>query len=217
MPQYNFLVGCDQNYYDLWAKPLLESIKFFNPKVALHCHIVNPTKDNFLSNVDITLEKKFFTSEESKIAYLQAVRFLVVSEKFNKKEKVITLDADSICLKSIDQNSLESLFQKQYVLSHPKNGRWLAGFVTFNENNMRYDYHSLLMSKDIQEWSYGRDQEVLDKLSKNYQFFPLDRKWMNIGKVRSDGIFLTLKGNQKESLKYLKNYNDSLNYENSSN
>jgi len=130
MPRYNVLLGCDQKYYNDWAIPLLKSIHRHNPWLHLHCHIVNPTVENSLDNVSITTEKREFLNDEAKISYLQSVRFLAVAEKFNKNENVFTLDADSICTRTIAQGAaIERLFNKQHVLKHHKENRWLAGFV----------------------------------------------------------------------------------------
>ena len=98
MQHYNVLLGCDQTYFDEWATPLLKSIQYHNPWLRLHCHIVNPTKQNKLQNVSITSESRSFHSEEAKISYLQAVRFLVAADKFSNNENVFTLDADTICI-----------------------------------------------------------------------------------------------------------------------
>lgn len=105
MPRYNVLLGCDQKYYDEWAVPLLKSIHRHNPWLNLHCHIVNPTVENSLDNVDITTEKREFINSEAEISYLQSVRFLAVAEKFNNNENVFTLDADSICTRTIAQGA----------------------------------------------------------------------------------------------------------------
>ena len=129
MPHYNVLIGCDQNYYDAWAVPLLQSIHRHNPWIQLHCHIVNPTKDNTLDNVAITSEQIEFASEEVKISYLQSVRFLAVADKLSKNESVITLEADSICTRKIGKVATQRLFEKQHVLKHHKEDRWVAGYV----------------------------------------------------------------------------------------
>ena len=204
MPRYNILIGCDQKYFDEWGIVLLRSIQKYNPQLSLHCHIVNPTKNNQLKNVDITSEYINFSSNEVKISYLQSIRFLVVADKFSKNEKVITLDADSICTRSL--NNLDELFKKQHVLSHHKEDRWLAGFVTFNDNGFRQEYSSQLKIEPLEKWKWGRDQLVLNKLSKEYQFKKLPIEWMSIGKNKSNSAFLTLKGDQKVKDKYLNIY-----------
>ena len=206
MQRYNILIGCDQNYYDKWAVPLLQSIHRHNPWIRLHCHIVNPTKDNKLENVDISNEQIEFVSDEAKISYLQSVRFLVVADKFHKNENVITLDADSICTKQIEKSAIEKLFKKQYVLKHHKEDRWLAGFVTFLNNGFRQEYASELKSVHYSQWKWGRDQTILNSLENAYKFEQLDGRWMAIGKNKNNSAFLTLKGEQKETDKYLNVY-----------
>lgn len=206
MPHYNILIGCDQGYYDTWAVPLLQSIHKHNPWIHLHCHIVNPTKDNFLDNVDITSEQIKFASDESKISYLQSVRFLAVANKFGNNESVFTLDADTICTRKIGKVATERLFEKQHVLKHHKDDRWLAGFVTFLDNGFRQAYYKELTSIPIEEWKWGRDQTVLNMFAKEFKFEPVDRLWMAIGKNKHNSAFLTLKGEQKITDKYLNVY-----------
>ena len=210
MQPYNILVGCDQNYYNTWATPLLQSIQRHNPWISLHCHIVNPTVENSLDNVSITTETKDFLNNETKISYLQSIRFLAVANKFRKNEHVITLDADSICTRKIGNTAIERLFKKQHVLKHHKEDRWLAGFVTFNDNGFREEYARELNSVPVDKWKWGRDQTVLNQLAKEYKFEKLDPLWMAIGKNRNSSAFLTLKGEQKETDKYLNVYKSYL-------
>jgi hypothetical protein len=204
MPHCNVLIGCDQAYYDKWGIELLNSVKRHNLQVNLHCHIINPEKENKLTGVDITTEQRIFVSEDSRIAYLQAARFLVAAEKFSNNESVIILDADSICTRSFDD--LELLFSKKHILKHHKEDRWLAGFVTFIDNSFRQEYSSLLKEVSVDEWSWGRDQLILNHLSREYEYEPLPVDWMSIGKNRYNSVFLTLKGEQKETDKYLDVY-----------
>lgn len=206
MQHYNILIGCDQNYYDTWALPLLNSIRKHNSWIRLHCHIVNPTKNNNLNGVDITSETKNFISDESRISYLQSVRFLVVADKFNKEDCVITLDADTICTRYFSEKDFALLFEKQYVLKHHKEDRWLAGFVTFSNNNFRRAYADSLRSVSIDEWKWGRDQTIMANFARQYNYQPLPKNWMSIGKNKTDSIFLTLKGEQKTKEKYLNVY-----------
>lgn len=208
MPLYNVLIGCDQTYFDDWAIPLLTSIQRHNPWLNLHCHIVNPTKDNKLNSVSITSENINFANDESKISYLQSVRFLAVADKFKNNENVFTLDADTICTRRIGQEAaIRRLFSKQHVLKHHKEDRWLAGFVVFNQNSFRQDYAKELRSTPLEQWKWGRDQKILNQLAEEYQFEKLDKLWMSIGKNKNNlSAFLTLKGEQKVTEKYLKAY-----------
>jgi hypothetical protein len=211
MQQFNILLGVDQTYYDNWAVNLLTSIQRHNPWFNLHCHIVNPTKENKLDNVSITTETISFANDESKISYLQSVRFLAVANKFKNNENVFTLDADTICTRRIGNVFTQRLFKKQHVLKHHKEDRWLAGFVTFNNNGFRQELAKELNSVPLDSWRWGRDQTILNQLAKEYDYQPLDKLWMAIGKNRHNSSFLTLKGEQKVTEKYLNVYKKYLN------
>ena len=102
------------------------------------------------------------------------------------------------------------MFKKQYVLKHHKENRWLAGFVIFNDNGFRQEYASELRSLPINDWLWGRDQTILNSLAKKYKFTKLDTSWMSIGKNKTHSAFLTLKGEQKETEKYLNVYKSYL-------
>lgn len=202
MYKFSILVACDQNYYNNWAENLLKSINFHCPQIALRCHIVNHDKLIQLPFVDYTFEIRSFKTDDSKIAYLQAVRFLQVA-KIPLQEQVITLDADTICARPFSIDDFSSIFQYQHVLKHHKADRWLAGLVAFRSDNFRHDYAEKLLEVDIDDWKWGRDQDILSSLAHKYQYKPLDNKWMRIAKPKPDTVFLTLKGEQKTTEKYL--------------
>ena len=205
MPRYNILVGCDQNYYDEWAKNLLVSIRHYAPWVNLHAHIVNPTHINKVDGVNYTTESKEFQNEKQRIGYLQSVRFLKVAEKFTDKDLVMTLDVDTICTRKFTKQQFEEATSKITCLRHLKDKRWLAGLVTYGEKGFRQEFAKRLLDKPFEDWAPFHDQNVLDELSKKYNFFeqPPRLFWMSIGKNGNQSVFLTLKGNQKNKDKYL--------------
>lgn len=202
MPRYNILIGCDQKYYNDWGENLLKSIHVNCPQVNLHCHVVNQDRLIQLPYVNYTFETKTFQNEESKIAYMQAVRFLRAA-KFDKNEYVVTLDADTICVRPFSLDEFAIVFDQQSVLKHHKADRWLAGFVAFRNDNFRTDFASLLNNVPVEEWTYGRDQSIMELLIPKYNFQPVDSRWMRIAKPKPDTVFLTLKGEQKTTEKYL--------------
>lgn len=205
MPAYSILVGVDQTYHDNWAITLLESIQFHSPWIKLRCHVVNPNKLEKLPFVEYTTEYREFANEDSKIAYLQAVRFLEVA-KLPITESVVTLDADSICCKYFSENEFKELFKSQFVAYKIKTQRFLAGFIAFGNNNFRQRYAEILNEEQIDNWKWGRDQKVFAKLREEFTFVQLDTKWLSIGKNGLGSKFLTLKGGQKETNKYLAIY-----------
>ena len=208
MQACSILVGVDQKYYDDWALTLLKSINFNCPNIKLRCHVVNPKNLKKLSFVEYTTEEISFDNEDSKISYLQAVRFLAVS-KIPTTEFVLTIDADTICCREFTKEEFINIFDKQNILVKDKKpDRWLCGLICFRNDNFRYEYADLLNSKSVSEWKPGRDQKALLKLKDKFNFVPVHHKWMSVGKNGRSSIFLTLKGEQKSTHKYLEKYND---------
>ena len=197
------LVGCDNAYYEQWAVPLLKSVNYFAPWLELHAHIVNPDDYTQLDYVNYTTGYCNFTSEDSRIGYLQAVRF-TVAEQF---ESVIIVDADTICTQAFFPEEYDQVVQGQTILHHPKADRWLAGFVASNNKQFFKDYNNRLHQAGVEDWKFGRDQDVLAELEKDYNYTPASLRWMKLGKPNKESVFLTLKGNQKTSGKYLHHYN----------
>jgi len=206
MHQYSILIGCDQSYYDNWGISLLQSIHYHNPWIKLRCHIVNPINAKELDFVLYTFENISFLNEESKISYLQSVRFLAAS-KISKEEFLIVIDTDTICTRSFTEDEFKTLFTKQHVMQHHKSSRWLACLVSFGNTDFRKRYAELLTSIPVKEWKWGRDQKILGKMSTDYNFSPVGQQWITSGKNTNNSVFLTLKGDQKETNKYLKEYN----------
>lgn len=206
MHRYNILIGCDQVYYTDWGIALLQSIHYYNPWISLHCHIVNSKNISQLDYVNYTYEDRNFLNNDSKIGYLQAVRFLAADKYFDKTQHVLSLDADSVCTKSFTKEEFLDLFEHNTVLRHSKDRRWLAGLVAFGQYEFKKEYANLLMNDDVDKWLPGRDQTILATIADKYEFQSAPTKWISIGKNGSGSIFLTLKGDQKYSKKYLPLY-----------
>ena len=208
MPRYNILVGCDQTYYDDWAIHLVRSIKYFNPWITCHVHIVNPTHIEKVKGVEYTSEQREFVNDTARIGYLQAVRFLKVAEKFSDKDLVMTLDADTICTRKTTPEKFIEVAKRITVLRHLKDKHWLAGLVTYGHPGFAKDFADRLLAKPFDQWAPFHDQNVLYELSKEYDFHEQPPKlyWMSIGKNGNQSVFLTLKGKQKEKDKYLNTY-----------
>ena len=204
---YNILIGCDQSYYDTWARTLLGSIQHYATWVSLHCHIVNPSNTfTQLDHVSYTTEERDLSNPDVFNGYLQAVRFLKAYELFPNNEPVIIVDTDSICTRSFTKEQFDQVhLNNPVVLYKEKTTRWLAGCISMGANTFRKDFYDLLMSKPIEEWSGFWDQTCLKQLSNTHNFIKCPPEWMSIGKLRNSH-FLTLKGEQKETEKFLGAY-----------
>lgn len=207
MQPYNIVLGCDQYYYNTWAISCIKSIQHHVPWISIHVHIVNPIDIQELPNVSYTYKTIDFKNDGSKVGYLQAARFLAVAENFTNDQLVMTLDCDSICMRSFSVPEFVNVCSVVSVLEHPKDSRWLAGLVTFGTSEFRKEFAERLNSLDFNKWQFGRDQDILAELSSKYNYSPAGNNWMTIGKNKHNSIFLTLKGEQKITDKYLEIYN----------
>ena len=208
MNDFHLLVACDKVYYENWAITFLKSLKHHVPWLELHCHLVNADDVQELPNVNYSYEVMDFVSNDQKLGYLQAVRFLAAANKFKNNEKVIVTDCDALCVRSFNKDELFSLFEYHSVLRHVKvDRRWMAGFIAFKDNFFRQEYAKRLLSKDINAWSDGWDQDVLKDIAEEFQFVEVDRNtWVSVGKHNGKSAFFMSKGSQKFKEKYLERY-----------
>ena len=204
----NIFIACDGKYYDNWGLNCLKTIQKYNPWISLSAHIVNPISRNELPRVQYFYEQRTFTNESSQISYYQSVRFIKCSEYFPDNQLVMTIDCDTVCTRSFSALEFENVCKSIHVQRHQKADKWMAGLVTYGDNSaFRNDLKNNLLSEPVDNWKYGRDQDVLNSMAYNYNFKKLNvGEWMSFGKGK--GIFITLKGTQKTKDKFLNNYKD---------
>lgn len=204
------LISCDTDYYDLWAYNLIRSLRQFVSWIDIHVIIVNPNNIRKIDSVTYHFDYREFKNIENAIAYYQAVRFLKCSEIFPNRELVMSIDCDSLCTESFFPIDFEKVCSTVSVLRHHKTERWLAGLVTFGDSNeFRKEFTKRLLSKPIDEWCPGYDQEVLRSLETDYRFVEsVPGDWIGFGYKK--GKFITLKGEQKTALKYITIYKKEL-------
>jgi lipopolysaccharide biosynthesis glycosyltransferase len=198
---YNIFLACDPNYYVKWGEACIKSIQHFNPWLSITVIIINDTGIKKIPNV-----RYVYDYGPNTVAYMQAVRFLKCHEIFQDKKYIMSIDCDTLCTKSFSVESFIALTENVSVLKHHKENRWMAGLVTYGDINFRKQFKEKLLELPLDDWEYGWDQTVLNQLEKEFKFKEVQSTdWMSFGK--ESGIFLTLKGDQKTTLKYLKNYN----------
>lgn len=208
----NLLLACDVEYYNQWAINCIKSVKQNAPWLKIHVVIVNPTDQiEKFDDVIYHYDYKEFNNDNSKVAYFQAVRFLKCPEIFPNKELVLSIDCDTILTKPISIKEYRRLAKDISVLKHHKEDRYMAGFITFGgHTKFRKRFKELLLSSPIDEWIYGWDQTVLNMLRNEFDFKTIKvGTWMSFGKGK--GLFLTLKGDQKVTQKYIDNYENLMN------
>jgi hypothetical protein len=208
---YNILLACDSNYYNQWTKNCIRSIQNFVPWIDITVIIVNPDKIDEISDVRYIYDYIIFENEKSKISYYQAVRFLKCADIFPNSELVMSIDCDTLLTDSFSKENFKSVCRIIHVQRHQKDKRWMAGLVTYgDDNNFRNRFKEKLLEIPIENWPWGHDQTVLNKLSEEFDYNKLFvGDWMSFGRGR--GKFLTLKGDQKTGSSYLEIYNNIIN------
>lgn len=214
---YNILLACDTVYYNDWAMNCIKSIQHFTPWVTITVVIVNPDNILEIANVKYEYVTQDFSSldagrrRHSMISYYQSLRFIKSAELFPHNELVMTMDCDTICTRAFSKQDFEEVCKKIHVQKHQKNlARWMCGLVTFgNDTEFRNRFKEALLEQPIDLCKIGRDTVILNKLSAEFEYNSLAHgDWMAFGK--GDAIFLTLKGRQRTSSRFLKKYNDIL-------
>jgi hypothetical protein len=203
---YNILLGCDESYYNKWAINCIKSIQKHVPWIDIHVVVVNGENVRKLPNVNYYYESFVFSNDNVKVAYCQALRFVKCSEVFSKNELVMSIDCDTVLTQPFEKEDFERITKTIHVQRHQKDIRWMAGLVTYGqENTFRTKFRNELLSLPVEKWAYGHDQNVLNLLEKEFNYKKLYvGDWMSFG--RGKGKFLTLKGDQKTSQGYLDNY-----------
>jgi hypothetical protein len=204
---YNIFLACDAAYYKDWCINCVESISKHTPWIDIHVLVVNP-EQNMKKLEYVTYYEDFvnFPNDTCKVAYYQAVRFIKVADIFKKGELVMSLDCDTVLTQPFTRESFDKVCKKIHVQRHQKDKRWMAGLVTYgNDNNFRQDLKNNLLRIPIEHWRYGWDQDILNELETSHNYNKLMvGDWMSFG--RGGGTFLTLKGDQKTSLGYINEY-----------
>jgi len=203
----NILLACDSNYYSTWAVKCIKSIQRFAPWINIVTVVVNPENIEEIPKVQYIYDYVDFSSNDSAIAYYQAVRFIKCYEIFSNNELVMSIDCDTVLTKSFTKNDFHLVCTDIHVQRHHKADRWMAGLVTYgNDNQFRKKLKDELLQLPLNQWQYGWDQKVLNRLAAEFEYKKLEvGDWMSFGK--GNGLFLTLKGDQKTSPKYLDNFN----------
>lgn len=214
---YNILLACDTIYYNDWAMNCIKSIQHFAPWITITVVVVNPDNITEIENVKYEYVTQEFNSlddkrrEDSMISYYQSLRFIKCAELFPNNELVMTMDCDTLCTRSFSKQDFENVCTKIHVQTHQKDPNlWMCGLVTFgNDNAFRNRFKEALLGQSIDLSKIGRDTVILNSLSSEFEYNPLALgTWMGFGK--GDAIFLTLKGEQRKSSRFLEKYNDIL-------
>jgi hypothetical protein len=208
--RYNILVACDPVYHDEWAANLITSLQAHNNWLSITVVVSGGAVDP-VPGARYHYVKAPRLHDDNRAAYYQALRFLVASELFDDDQLVMSLDIDTVCTRSFTPEEFESIAAHPHMLWHDKQQNWLAGAVTFGSNSdFKKVLRQRLLDTPIDQWIYGHDQMVLRQLAPEFDIRPISNigEWVAIGK--GTGVFLTLKGRQKNKDNMLQIYDSQV-------
>jgi len=169
------LIACDSNYFMNWGQHCVRSA--LDNKVAIHCHVVNPT-DNILRDVSCIDFKNFSFSYNvfdfskyhmyERKAYLYTLRYFIALDFFQQNlcHYICILDADTI----IKNNPLE--IQSNFFVSYSANAEhdWKkvgGNFVIFHIQHK--EFVKKLCENIIQKFSQIPDEHSVKQMNKYHR------------------------------------------------
>jgi hypothetical protein len=109
--QPGFMIASDSDYFTQWAKTLFLSIQSRAPWAHVHFHLFDPTAEDldWASKRDCTVTVETIPAEhlgtnEERIMYLGAARYMRVREIYTDDTVLINQDADSIMVRDLSKD-----------------------------------------------------------------------------------------------------------------
>jgi len=203
----SFFIGSDSIYMELYTKFLALSLKKYAPWANIHLHIFNPTLEQIqwcIKNT-ITCTYEYVKLEKEPNTYYACVRFIRIPEIFKNDTRIITLDADGIAIKDIDEKIFMDFTNHSAVMWREKQKTSLASSVFFGNDSFRFLYSDRLtyyFKNDSFNWFL--DQNILDQLIKlEHVKTTISNIWGN-PKIGKNTLIWTAKGEKKFNLEFQK-------------
>ena len=206
MPHSNYLyTSGDTKYFQEHIIPLIKSAKYYAPFLSHHVHVYDMQDADFTwclkNNVKITYSKTPLEYKGKEKDYWSNHRFVILADVLPLDANVLSLDADSIFVRSITETQFENDFNNCWI-THRKNMKKgpLASAVGFKANkHSRHMLRQLLSGKHLQWFD---DQRALDELFKHGVFDKMDLKYSDYDMILPKSIVWTGKGPRKELIKF---------------
>ena len=98
--KYNLLLACDRSYYDQWAINLARSVQTWLPWMSITMVLADSEPVEDIPEVRYVYHTSPEMGDDQRVAYYQALRFLICAELFDDDQLVMTLDVDTVCTQS---------------------------------------------------------------------------------------------------------------------
>jgi len=177
-----FMLAADTIYFNDWCKTLYMSIRKHAPWAHIHFHIFDATdqdrewlnKHPCTYTTEVTPEH-YATDNDTAKKYWVAARYFRVPEIYTDSTLVIDLDADSIMVNPLSQETFEQDLQRSWVPTRPSS---LASAVAFGRDNVRHVFAERLL--DVYHngsLRWGEDQIILNEMLAKDEIAAMDLRY----------------------------------------
>ena len=177
-----FMLAADTIYFNNWCKTLYMSIRKHAPWAHIHFHIFDATSQDqeWLNThpctytTEVTPEH-YATDNDTAKKYWVAARYFRVPEIYTDSTLVIDLDADSVMVNPLSQETFEQDLQRSWVPTRPAS---LASAVAFGQDNVRHIFAERLL--DVYHngsLRWGEDQIILNEMLANNEIGAMDLRY----------------------------------------
>ena len=198
----SFYFGCDTVYFEQYGKVLANSLTVHAPWANVHCHIFNPTDQQltWCRHKDISVSYEYIDNNiREPNTYFACVRFIRIPEIFQPKTRIISLDCDSVAIRTLSENQFITDTKSTKVFWRTKGSRSLASTVIFGPDNIRIEYaNRLRLGFDDDSYKWFFDQDILDDMVSKDEFgITTDVTWGSTYLKKKDSCIWTGKGDKK--------------------
>ena len=216
--QPGFMIASDSNYFNQWAKTLFLSMQSHAPWAHVHFHLFDPTAEdlNWIGKRDCsvtveTIPVEHLGTNEERVMYLAAARYMRVREIYTDNTVLINQDADSIMVRDLPKDEFLKSLEHSWVPTAPKREQLsLCSAFGVGPDNTRHiicdRYSSVYGTPD---WIFAYDQRVMDQMIAANEITAMDLRYTDF-KFSDSSYIWTGKGDRvyknqfkQEQAKYL--------------
>lgn len=205
-----FFCGCNTDYFNKWGKVVGLSARVHASWAAVHYHVFDGTEQDqqwcrahgFGFSKETTPED-YNQNLDQRRAYWSNMRWVRAAETFAITTPVISIDADSIIVRSLSKQQFLDDLAQSWVPTAPKREQLsLASAVGYGLDNARTIYANGI--RDIRvngRLAWADDQKLLDTMIANNQITTMDLRYTDF-KFRDTSYIWTGKGDRKFKVKF---------------
>jgi len=209
--QPGFMIASDSGYFNQWAKTLFLSIQFHAPWAHVHFHLFDPTAEDldWIDKRDCTVTVETIPTEhlgsnEERIMYLAAARYMRVREIYTDDTVLINQDADSIMVRDLSKDEFLKSLEHSWVPTAPKRAQLsLCSAFGVGPDNTRHiicDRYSAVYGTP--DWIFAYDQRVMDQMIAADEISAMDLRYTDY-KFSEDSYIWTGKGDRVYKKKFI--------------